>query len=343
MNTSVKCECNTFCTKPKVSVVIPVYKVEKYLQRCLDSVINQTLKDIEIILIDDGSPDNCGRICDQYSEKDSRIKVIHKKNEGVSAARNDGIKAATGEYIGFVDSDDYIAENMFEVMYQQAYNYNADISMCEFVFTAEGTEPIFSSLSSDDYKGIQLLSKEDIFSLVVDFSKMVQTNIWNKLFRTDIVKKIKFDVNKKMSEDLEFLMETICECHSAVYVPYVFYAYIFIREGSAMYSVGKSIDWYKLQDIYITNIMQKVVDRNPDLKNMAISYRCVNGELSMANAIVRQNSNDKDAIKYVRNRLKKDLFVVLASNLQIIKKMQVAIFVFSPKIYAVCMKNKMSN
>ena len=98
---------------PKVSIIVPVYKVEKYLRKCIDSIINQTLKDIEIILVDDGSPDNCGKICDEYAAKDTRIKVIHKENGGLSSARNAGMEVAEGEYIGFVDSDDWIESDMY--------------------------------------------------------------------------------------------------------------------------------------------------------------------------------------------------------------------------------------
>ena len=102
------------CNNPLVTVIVPVYKVEPYLRRCLDSIVNQTYKNLEIILIDDGSPDNCGVICDEYAENDKRIKVIHKENGGVSRARNEGINVARGEYIAFVDSDDYIEPDLVE-------------------------------------------------------------------------------------------------------------------------------------------------------------------------------------------------------------------------------------
>ena len=111
----------------KVSVIIPIYNVEKYLQECLDSVIDQTLKDIEIILVDDGSPDNCPRICDEYAQKDARIKVIHKENGGYGSAVNRGLEEATGEYIGIVEPDDYIDSDMYEDLYNIAQTNNADI------------------------------------------------------------------------------------------------------------------------------------------------------------------------------------------------------------------------
>lgn len=107
-------------SSPKVSIVVPIYKVEKYIDRCLDSLLNQTLKDIEIILVDDGSPDNCPKICDEYVQKDARVRVIHKQNEGLGYARNSGMDVAAGEYIAFVDSDDFVDVKMFGTLYSEA-------------------------------------------------------------------------------------------------------------------------------------------------------------------------------------------------------------------------------
>jgi len=104
--------------RPLISVIIPVYEVEAFLHKCIDSVIGQTYRELEIILVDDGSPDNCGDVCDEYAAVDSRIKVIHKQNGGLSDARNAGLDAASGEFIGFVDSDDHIEPDMFECLYQ---------------------------------------------------------------------------------------------------------------------------------------------------------------------------------------------------------------------------------
>ena len=119
--------------KPYISVIVPVYNVEKYVKNCIDAILNQTLRNIEIILIDDGSTDGCGKICDEYKEKDPRIKVIHQKNKGLGLARNAGIKVASGEYLGFVDSDDCIATNFYETLYNNALKYNADISYCSWI------------------------------------------------------------------------------------------------------------------------------------------------------------------------------------------------------------------
>lgn len=118
--------------KELISIIVPVYNVEQYLDDCLISIINQTYKNLEIILIDDGSTDKSGKICDEYAKKDSRIIVIHKENGGVSSARNAGLRIAKGAYIGFVDPDDWIAEDMYEVLYSNAKKYDADVSVCKY-------------------------------------------------------------------------------------------------------------------------------------------------------------------------------------------------------------------
>lgn len=122
---------------PKVSIIVPCYNVEKYVAACIESLMAQTLKDIEIILVDDGSPDNSGKICDAYKDQDERIKVIHKANGGVSAARNDGLKEASGEYVIFVDSDDYVPSNAYELLYQKAVETSSDIVVGDVVRVAD--------------------------------------------------------------------------------------------------------------------------------------------------------------------------------------------------------------
>ena len=119
----------------KISVIVPVYNVEKYLEKCVESILNQSLKDIEIILVDDGSPDNCPQICDEYATKDSRVKVCHKQNGGLSSARNEGLKHVSGEYYMFVDSDDWLDSETCEVTYNYAKQNDADCLM--FSYTKE--------------------------------------------------------------------------------------------------------------------------------------------------------------------------------------------------------------
>ncbi len=133
---------------PLISVIVPVYNVEKYLDRCVESIVTQTYKNLEIILVDDGSRDNSGIICDNWAKKDSRIKVYHKQNSGAGDTRNYGVEKAIGKYIAFVDSDDVIAENYFEVLYNNLLQNSADISCCDYFEFEENTVPVFEANES---------------------------------------------------------------------------------------------------------------------------------------------------------------------------------------------------
>ena len=119
---------------PKISVIVPVYNVERYLDRCIQSILNQTLKELEIILVDDGSPDNCPALCDEYAQKDARIKVIHKKNEGLGFARNAGLNLASGKFVSFLDSDDWVAPAMYETLYRVAEKMKCDTVYCSLQY-----------------------------------------------------------------------------------------------------------------------------------------------------------------------------------------------------------------
>ncbi len=172
-----------------ISVIIPVYNVEKYLVKCIESVIKQTYKDLEIILVDDGSIDGSGRICDQYAKYDERIVVIHKQNGGLSSARNAGLEVAKGDYIGFVDSDDFIAENMYEYLYNIISDRNVDMAICGFKVVQEND---YNSEDVDnDLELIQVLQGEDTYNLVTKL-RTEDIVVWNKLYRRCIFDNLRF-------------------------------------------------------------------------------------------------------------------------------------------------------
>ena len=143
-----------------ITIVIPIYKVEKYLDKCIKSVINQTYKNLEIILVDDGSPDNCPKKCDEYEKKDTRIKVIHKENGGLSDARNAGIDIAKGKYITFIDSDDYVSEDYVEYMYNLLKQNNTKMSTCETQVVNIEKE---TEMETQFVENIEILTKRDLF------------------------------------------------------------------------------------------------------------------------------------------------------------------------------------
>lgn len=142
-------------SQPKISVIVPVYKVENFLDRCVESIVGQTYENLEIILVDDGSPDNCPAMCDKWAEKDGRIKVIHKENGGVSSARNAALDIVSGDYICFVDSDDWIDPGMYEFLYKNSQKYDADISCCGiFDDYDDGTRIMEGSYYLSVYKNV---------------------------------------------------------------------------------------------------------------------------------------------------------------------------------------------
>jgi len=177
-----------------ISIIIPIFKVEKYLRKCIDSIINQTYRNLEIILVDDGSPDKCPDICDEYAKLDSRIKVIHKKNGGLSSARNAGLDIATGEYIAFVDSDDFVDYDMYENMLYRIKKENADIAICNF----DNVDEYLCSI--DELNSISPI-KDNIYNKLQLFEYLGQPNYWywvvawNKLYKKDIFKELRFKSN----------------------------------------------------------------------------------------------------------------------------------------------------
>ena len=166
----------------KISIIVPVYKVEQYLDECIKSLINQSYKNIEIILIDDGSPDRSGMICDKWSHKDNRIHVIHKKNEGAAKARNEGLKIACGKYIGFVDSDDYISPYMFETLINLICYAHCEIAECDF-YKVNSSHLEFNCNKND--KPI-IVDAETALKLHIHDKRFKQT-IWNKLYSKSVV------------------------------------------------------------------------------------------------------------------------------------------------------------
>ena len=204
-----------------ISVIVPIYNVEKYLRRCVDSIIAQTYSNLEIILVDDGSPDNCPAICDEYAKKDSRVRVIHQKNGGLSAARNAGLDAASGDYIGFVDSDDYIALNMYEKLYNTLRNNSADLAICSIECVDGSGNPLnLYSQISDNF-----LKNNDIMKILCEKDIVNYITAVNRLYKKDLFKTLRFDTGKT-NED-EFIAHKIyAQCKTVVTISSPLYFYV---------------------------------------------------------------------------------------------------------------------
>ena len=199
-------------SKEIISIIVPVYNVENYLNRCVNSILNQTYKNIEIILINDGSIDKSGDICDYYAQKDNRIKVIHQKNSGVSVARNTGLDIAVGEYITFVDSDDYIEPNYCEILLDVLNKNNADVAYCSD----------FSNQHIDINKEFIWKSKE--YDPVYKTPNYV---VWGALYRREVIQNIRFDNDLYVGEDAYFFAKVVKKSNIIVHIDNPLYHYIY--------------------------------------------------------------------------------------------------------------------
>ena len=208
-----------------ISIIVPCYNVEKYIEKCTNSLINQSYKNIEIILVDDGSTDNTGDICDNLKKKDKRINVIHIHNSGVSNARNIGIKQSKGNYIAFVDSDDYIELNMYEEMVSIINSKELpDIVSSGFIYETEKGQKFACSKKSSNK--IDILNKKEAFEEI--FSGRIGAYIWNKLFRKDLLlsNNLLFDIDISSGEDLLFLCQVIESASKIYHINKDYYHYI---------------------------------------------------------------------------------------------------------------------
>lgn len=204
-----------------ISVIVPIYRVEKYLPACIDSILNQTFTDFELILVDDGSPDRCPEICDETAKRDARVRVIHQANAGLSAARNAGIEAAHGAWLSFVDSDDYIAPHFCEKLYQTAQRTNADCVMCSVQNVDESGKLIDSALMrvADEVKtGREVLRKigrDDVTPYLT---------AWNKLYRRKLFNTLRYPAGRQ-NEDVFVFAELFCQVQRAACVAEPLYFY----------------------------------------------------------------------------------------------------------------------
>ena len=215
-----------------ISVIVPVYKVEKYLNRCIDSIINQTYRNIEIILVDDGSPDRSGEICDAYAQMDNRIIVIHKKNGGQSSARNIGLGQAKGRYVAFVDSDDCISKEMIQVLHNAIKENNATIAACQYLPISEDMK--YESISFEkSNKKPEIWTEEEALIQV----KKCRLEVWNKLYDSELTKGIRF-IEGIQYEDIDFTEKCLSAMKDLVYVDAKLYGYTVTREGNTASAYG---------------------------------------------------------------------------------------------------------
>lgn len=281
----------------KISVIVPVYKVEQYLNRCIRSIVDQTYKNLEIILVDDGSPDNCGAMCDLWAQKDPRIRVIHKENGGLSSARNAGIEAAVGSLISFVDSDDFLAPEVYSVLSDAIQQTGSDIAACRYEkFTDEAA--IKADSDSGEYYclNVETALKELIAN------GLVQQVVWNKLYRKAVIQDLPFEIGKQ-HEDEYWSYQVIGRSKQLVLCDHTGYFY-YQRHESIM---GTQYSLKRLDSIEAKCLRQQYLEKYfPSLAlsgHIDLITTCLyHGQLSISSL---KGQEVTQAVQYLKDIIKK--------------------------------------
>lgn len=286
-------------SEPLISIIVPVYKVEKFLEQCVQSVISQTYSNLEIILVDDGSPDRCPQLCDEWSRKDRRIKVIHKQNGGLSDARNFGIRAARGEYLAFVDSDDWISPYMISKLYEACAQFEAEMSICQFEMVYDDGKR--EKYVEEEYPTEVLSSKEALKLLLQD--KRITSHAWRKLYKREIIKDEMFPKGKYY-EDVYIMPELFLRCNKIVYLNDVLYYYRQNPTGIVKSnSIKSNFDFMEALQTQYLKIMQKM----PDLQVYAEGSMCRGLYMIWENLDNNKEEKGTPAWKKCRERVREEL------------------------------------
>lgn len=297
-----------------ISIIIPIYNVEKYLSQCIDSLIAQTENDIEIILVDDGSPDACGKICDEYAKTDERIVVIHQPNKGVSAARNAGLNIAKGEYIGFVDPDDWVAPEMYGEMLKAIRSKDVELIICGYDYYDEDGN--VDEKRKYFERPNELISQKEILRRFADMPPSIRHGVCNKLFKKTLLH-TQFKEGLHSSEDVLFLTEYVQNVRQAVVIHKPYYKNR-VRDGSATHG-GLSVDSLASSLMVHDKMYEDSIKLYPELKSYcgaflmdvcALKYGMAEKKLQD----VPENEHEslhkrmKAMKKYIRNRAWQNVF-----------------------------------
>lgn len=306
-----------------ISVIVPVYKVEQYLEKCVNSIIAQTYSNLEIILVDDGSPDKCGYICDSFLKKDSRIKVIHKSNGGLSSARNAGIDIASGEYIGFVDSDDYIEPFMYEKLLDLIKHDKSKLAVCSVNYVYEDGKKINKTCSK---KNILFNFHNAIIEM--NIHRLFDMGAWSKLYHKSLFDNLRFPVGK-LSEDFYIMFKLFDRAQSISYLAIPCYNYL-QRSNSITRSTKINHDHEYAAEEQMLYLDKKY----PDLKIVShTSY--ASAALTVYDSYIKNCvACSKKQLYHFRNIIRQNFcYIKQANYLPKSKKIQFTLFILSPYIY----------
>ena len=319
-------------THALISVIVPAYNVEKYLARCLDSILTQTYTNIEVILIDDGSTDETGRICDDYAGKDERVKVIHQVNQGLAEVRNVGLREAKGEWIQFVDSDDWIEPNTLETCYRYAQEYNADIVSFQYI---QETDSGKSYSAVKEHKPPEVMTSEKALS-VIFIPQFIDVAAWNKLVRKECYHGVVYPKGK-LYEDTYTTYKVIANAERVLYITNEFYHYLRRKDSIMGYRFDERN--YDLADAaqksYDESLKLGASDDDGSLSTGLWFFKVV-----VADYMIKAGKINYEYVSKVQHEIKYSV-VMKCPYMPLVRKIQVILFRFSFRLYkSIFMKAK---
>lgn len=308
---------------PEISIIVPVYNVEEYLQRCVESILAQTFDDFEIILVDDGSTDSSSELCDAFKEKDSRIRVLHKRNGGLSDARNKGIEISYGKYITFVDSDDWVAEDFLEVLYGLIKDYSADLSMC-----GHEVKKTFDYSRKKSRNIIEYSQSEFLKILFRVHSNRCEHYAWGKLYKREILDMKEQFPYKMYNEDVESTFKSVLKCKKIVETKYPCYFYYYNEKGISHNTFGENF----LSLLQVWNRIVELFEANrPDM----LYYADINRKRTYFTILLKSitygnresDKRYKKILKNIRKNLARNLIDLLRAPIVLNRKISMIIMV----------------
>lgn len=279
-----------------ISIIVPVYKAEKYLCECIDSILSQTYENFELILVDDGSPDNSGKICDEYAEKDKRIKVIHKENGGVSSARNMGLDNANGEYITFIDSDDVVDKQYLELMYNKLVETHSDICFCKM---ESFVETINDKVKNDSFEIFDVSDNNKNKFIIDFFGGKYDYSSCGILYDRAIISNVRFNESIKNNEDFLFTLNCLLNCNRVSLISNVLYNY---RINTSSVTKNYIKNFFE-QSVAVYNELDELYKNNQISKKCLDIYACRSSYFLVNNELKYKNPNYKEKIKEIKSSL----------------------------------------
>lgn len=319
-----------------ISIIIPIYNVEKYLDKCIKSIEKQTYQNIEIILVDDGSPDNCGEMCDKYAQADKRIKVIHKKNGGLSDARNEGVKISTGKYITFIDSDDYVEEQYIELLYKAIIQNNTEISQCGINEVNEEEKLINEIGEKEDKVKSTLKMLEELY-----YGKWENTVVWNKMYKRSLFNDIKFPINK-IHEDEFTTYKILYKIKKVSIIKERLYNY---RKNSESIT-GKKFNSRRLDFLIAIEERLEFFQKNKEVKLYNLTLKCYLENIRYFYMCVKKYMKNEKETNEILKKLKNKYRITYKKIIKIkmfkrIYKIKTGFFYITPNLYYLIKKGKL--